>query len=111
MATKKSTSKSRTAQTGLKKKIHVPLWAIIGGIVVVAGIGVAFVYNSYASATVATIFCETNNPTRCAAIRRAGYVNLRSAHVRSNASRCNFGFRQEFKFLGTSKGSAWYCLY
>lgn len=50
MATKsKPKTKSRTSKSKLNKKVHFPLWALIVGILVIAGVGIFLVYNSFAS--------------------------------------------------------------
>lgn len=47
MATKKP--KSRTSKSNLTKKAHVPVWAIVFGLLVLVSLGAFFVYNSFAS--------------------------------------------------------------
>lgn len=50
MATKsKSKSKTRTSNSNLTKKAHVPVWAIVFGLVVLVGLGAFFVFESFAS--------------------------------------------------------------
>ena len=46
MATK---PKSRTSKSNLTKKAHVPVWAIVLGLVVLVGLGAFFVFKSFAS--------------------------------------------------------------
>lgn len=110
MATKtKKNTKSRTAQTGLKKRVGIPKWAIFATVLIVAGVGVALVYNSFASAPQTIVYCYSNNNTRCADTRRGFYSVPKSAYVRSN-SRCSMG-GTEFKLTTASKNGAWHCLF
>lgn len=48
MATK---PKSRTSNSSLSKKAHVPVWAIVLGVLVLVGLGAFFVFKSFASGT------------------------------------------------------------
>lgn len=52
MATKqkpKSNIKSRTSKNKLNKKVGIPGWAIAVVALVIAGVGIALVYNSFAA--------------------------------------------------------------
>jgi len=59
----KTKSKSRTSKSNLSKKVHVPIWAIILGIISLVSLGLFFVYSSFAStAGGGAFFC---NQGRC----------------------------------------------
>ena len=71
MPTKNTKPKSRTANsTALSKKVHVPIWAIVVVIAVIAGAGLFLIYKSFASGqrnyvsgydiTCSTGFCYSN---------------------------------------------------
>lgn len=112
MATKKP-QRSRVAQTGLKKKVHVPIWAILGSIVIIAGIGIAFIYNSYARPTpVRTVYCNSGYRS-CSLYRTGEHVNARYAEIGRYAGCNGHASNQTYRLLSTGKlpGSAWRCLY
>lgn len=55
-----SKPKSRTSKSNLTKKAHIPVWAIIIGVLVLVGAGALFVYRSFAGVSypIVTVYCS-----------------------------------------------------
>lgn len=82
MTTKtKSKTKSRTNNSSLTKKVAVPRWAIAVVALVIAGVGIFLVYNSFAGFQV---YCQEG---RCQTtrFRSGGYTTY-------NSSSCYYSF-------------------
>lgn len=58
MATK---SKSRTSKSNLSKKVHLPIWAVVLGLLVLVGTGAYLVYTSFASSDLGGGGAATSN--------------------------------------------------
>lgn len=106
--------KTRTSRGTAKKRI--PKWVIAVVLLLIAGTGIYFIYNSFASTSesLRIVYCN-NNLSDCRRVRTGYYSRGKSANTRQN-DRCVWGTPNSVPNGGaqyklTERGSSWKCLY